>query len=417
MQKIKVGFIGLGKLGLPVALAIEDKGHKIMGYDIDERVKEYIRSRKIPYKEVHANRLLKKTKIELGSVRDVIAFSDIVFVPIQTPHHPMYEGITRIPKKRADFNYSYLTNGVKNIAQTAKQLKKHTTLVIISTVLPGTIEREIKPLTNKYVHLVYEPLFIAMGTTINDFFHPEFVLMGVEEEQPAKQLEKFYKTIHNKPVFRTDIKTAELIKVAYNTFIGLKIVFINTMMEICHKTGADVDSVSNAMSLATERLISSKYLRAGMGDGGGCHPRDNIALSWLAQKLNLSHDIFNNLMLARENHTEWLADLIKDARKKYKLPVIILGKSFKSETNLVIGSPAILLANILKEKKIPFSHYEPLLGETIATDKKQAIYFLGTKHDAFKNYKFAKGSLVIDPFGYIADQAEVTIMRIGRQKK
>jgi UDPglucose 6-dehydrogenase len=189
------------------------------------------------------------------------------------------------------------------------------------------------------------------------------------------------------------------------------------MMEICHKTGADVDSVSDAMSLATDRLISSKYLRGGMGDGGGCHPRDNIALSWLAQKLNLSHDIFNNLMLARENQTGWFADLIEDARKKYKLPIIILGKSFKSETNLTIGSPAILLANILRERKIPFSHYEPHLGETIATNKKRAIYFLGTKHDVFKNYKFAKGSLIFDPFGYVVNQSKITIISIGRQKK
>lgn len=416
MQKFKIGFIGLGKLGLPVALAIENKGHKIMGYDIDKKIIEYIKSQKIPYKEIHANRLLKKTKIKLGSISDVISFADIVFVTIQTPHHPMYEGITRIPKKRVDFNYTYLIKGVKDIAQAAKHLKKHTTLVIVSTVLPGTIEREIKPLLNEYIHLVYEPLFIAMGTTINDFLNPEFVLMGVEEDQPAKQLEEFYKTIHTKPVFHTDIKTAELIKVAYNTFIGLKIVFINTMMEICHKIGADIDSVSSAMSIATNRLISPKYLQGGMGDGGGCHPRDNIALSWLARKLHLSHDIFNDLMLARENQTEWLTDLIQDVQRKHKLPIIILGKSFKPETNLVIGSPAILLANILKEKKIPFSHYDPHLGEIISVYKRKAIYFLSTKHGIFKKYKFAKGSIVFDPFGYIADKPGVEIIHIGRQK-
>ena len=115
-----------------------------------------------------------------------------------------------------------------------KNKKKNKVVIIISTVLPGTISREIKPLLNKYVKLCYNPFFIAMGTTINDFLNPEIILFGVDDKHAAKKAEKFYKTINNSPFFKTSIENAELIKVCYNTFISTKIAFINTIMELCH---------------------------------------------------------------------------------------------------------------------------------------------------------------------------------------
>jgi len=335
---MKIGFIGLGKLGLPCALAIEHYGaHEVIGFDISRQVLENIRNRHIPYKEMGAQELLDKSNIRLRPLDDVVSFSEIVFVAIQTPHDPKFEGITRLPGERADFNYEFLKAGVKDIAESARRQKREIILVIISTVLPGTLEREIEPLLNEYIHLCYNPFFIASGTTINDFMKPEFSLLGCDEPEIAQEVKQFYSTLHDRPVLETDINTAELIKVAYNTFIGMKIVFINTMMEICHKTGADVDDVSDALSMATDRPISPKYMRGGMGDGGSCHLRDNIAMSWLARKLNLSHDFFEDIMQAREDQTEWLAELILKCKQQFSLPVVILGKAFKPETNLTVG--------------------------------------------------------------------------------
>ena len=132
-----------------------------------------------------------------------------------------------------------------------------------------------------------------MGTTMQDFMFPEFVLFGVDDPEAAATAEKFYKTIHKSPIFTTTIENAELIKVTYNTYISTKIGFINTVMEMCHHLpNTNVDDVTNGLKLASKRIISDAYLTGGMGDGGGCHPRDNIALSWLAQKLNLSTDWF-----------------------------------------------------------------------------------------------------------------------------
>jgi len=395
---MKIGFIGLGKLGLPCALAVNEKGHQVWGYDINPEVKLILDNKVIPYREKGADKLLQNHSINYGSVEDVVQNSDIIFVPIQTPHEYIYEGCTRIPEKRDDFNYEALKQGIKTLSDVIDNQGDSKIVVIISTVLPGTIEREIFPIieNNQKFLLGYNPYFIAMGTTIDDFLNPEFVLFGTNREEIVETIKQFYATIHDKPVYNTKIKNAELIKVSYNTFIGMKIVFSNTLMEMCHKVGANVDEVLGGLKLANNRIISTKYLSGGMGDGGGCHPRDNIAMSWLADKINLSHNFFEDIMEARENQTEFLANLILE----HEGPYYILGKTFKEETNLILGSPAILLGNILKEKNIEFVHYDPFVDSDKPNFEK-GTYFIATKHSEFKDFRFPNESTVIDVWRYL----------------
>ena len=408
---MNIGFIGLGKLGLPCALAVESKGHKVWGYDINPKVEDILRTKKLPYREIWAQDHLDKSEINFASVANVVSNSEVIFVPIQTPHDERFEGITRISDERVDFDYTFLKAGIKTLADEIQAQGEDKVVIIISTVLPGTIEREIMPLLNDKVKLCYNPFFIAMGTTMRDFLQPEFVLFGVDDEQAAEKAESFYRTLHDRPFYKTAIKNAELIKVAYNTFIGMKIAYANTMMEVCHKIGADVDAVTQAMSLATERLISGKYLSGGMGDGGGCHPRDNIAMSWLAKKLDLSYDFFESLMLGREDQTAWLADLIQE--HKGDLPVTILGKAFKEQTNLVVGSPSILLKNILEERGVEVSMYDPHVDGGEPNLEEAQVFFIGTKHTEFLDYSFPQGSIVLDPWRYMPDQEGVKTLRIG----
>jgi UDPglucose 6-dehydrogenase len=409
---MNIGFIGLGKLGLPCALAVESKGHKVWGYDINPAVETILSTKKLPYREIWAQDHLDNSEIKFSSVEEVVSNSEIIFVPIQTPHDERFEGTTRIAEDRVDFDYTYLKAGIKSLSEEIHKQGEEKVVIIISTVLPGTVERDIKPLLNDKVKLCYNPFFIAMGTTMRDFLNPEYVLFGVDNQDAADKAEAFYRTLHDRPFYRTEIKNAELIKVAYNTFIGMKIAYANTMMEICHKIGADVDEVTGAMSLATERLISGKYLSGGMGDGGGCHPRDNIAMSWLAKKLDLSYDFFESLMIGREQQTEWLADLIEE--HKGDLPVTILGKAFKEETNLVVGSPSILLRNILEERGMRPIMYDPYIDEGFPFNVYQPrLFFIGTKHSEFNSYEFPKGSVVLDPWRYMSDQEGVEVIRIG----
>ena len=410
---MKIGFVGLGKLGLPVALAVESKGHDVVGYDISDNVKNIIEAKKIPYKEIWAQDYLDKSNIKFETMKNVVEHSEIIFVPIQTPHDPLYEGITRIPDKRIDFDYSYLKSGMKKLSEEIEEQGKDKVVIIISTVLPGTIRQEIKPLLGKHTKICYNPFFIAMGTTMKDFLYPEFILFGVDDLDAANKAEKFYRSINNATFFKTTIENAELIKVSYNTFISTKIAFINTIMEMCHKLpNTNIDDVTNALMLGNKRLISGAYLRGGMGDGGGCHPRDNIALSWLAQKLDISNDFFDQIMMQREKQTDWLVSLIKQYQIKDR-KTYILGKSFKPETNIQTGSPSILLDNLLKESGINAIMYDPYVDSSKPIFE-QGVYFIGTQHEIFERFNFPKGSIIIDPFRIInKDLNDVKVIRIG----
>ena len=177
-------------------------------------------------------------------------------------------------------------------------------------------------------------------------------------------------------------------------------------MEMCHKLpGTNIDDVSNALQLGSKRLISNAYMRGGMGDGGGCHPRDNIALSWLAKKLDISNDFFDQIMMQREKQTDWFVKLILE-NKIDNCEIYILGKCFKPETNIVTGSPSILLENLIKEKKYDVFSWDPYIDSPFEDVKKRYnwddpntlhTFFIGTKHPEFTKFKFPINSIIIDP--------------------
>ena len=412
---MNIGFVGLGKLGLPCALAIDAVDeHSVKGYDPDERIQDYLNKGEIPYREEGTEELLKKHNISFTNLKEVIESSEIIFVPIQTPHDPLYDGVTRLPETRIDFDYSYLVEGLKQISKVLDDLQEERIVVVISTVLPGTIESQIKPILSKYVKLCYNPFFIAMGTTINDFLNPEFVLMGIDDKDAAEKLKLFYKTLHDKEVFECTLDEAELIKVSYNTFITMKICLANTVAEMSHKlNNINSDNVMDALKLANQRLISDKYLNGGMGDGGGCHPRDNIALSWLSQKVDLSYDWYENLMISREKHTEWLAELTIQKSIEKQMEIFILGKSFKKETNLTNGSPAYLLKNLIEEKNHKTKIYDPFIDNQVEEFNDPSVFFIATNHEVFKDINFPAGSVVIDPWRMIDEQERVELISIG----
>lgn len=401
----RIGFVGLGKLGLPVALAIESKGHDVIGYDINPEIANYIKNKQIPYKEKDLQPLLNVTEIDIVDLETVVLDSNIIFCPIQTPHKPEFEGSTRLPDERADFDYTYLIEAIENIIYIATNNKKKVCLAVISTCLPGTYQRLIEPILNEWVEYIYTPQFIAMGTVLEDYLHPEFNLIGSKDIQLADDLEKFYKTINEAPSVKTDITTAEGIKVSYNTWITAKTVIANLWGEIAHKTGMNFDDIHKAWSLSHKRLLSNRYINSGVGDGGGCHPRDNIALSYIAKQINLSHNIFEDLMLSREQHMEWIAD---EALKHGK-SITILGRAFKPETNIETGSPSILLANILLEKGATIQHIEDI-HEATSYDP---VVIIGTKHDRYSDYRFWPGTIVIDPFRYIIPNDDIKVISIG----
>lgn len=408
-----IGFIGLGKLGLPTALAVESCGHSVYGCDPSPEVAETIKKRRISYKEADAQELLERSRLVFTDMAGVVRHAYLIFVTIQTPHDPRYEGVTRLPEERRDFDYSYLEAGMRELSSEVERLGEERIIVIVSTVLPGTIRKRILPLCGPHSRVCYNPFFIAMGTAIKDFLDPEFVLFGVTDEVAAQEAERFYKTITNAPFFKTTIENAEIIKVLYNTFISTKLAFVNTAMELCHKIpGTNVDTVCEALKLGNRRLFAPSYFTGGMGDGGGCHPRDNIALSYLSRELGLSFDWFENIMLQRERQTEWFADLIQEHANGRE--ILLMGKSFKPESNILLGSPALLLRNILVERGKDVLIWDPYVDEgTSPPSGRPFCYFIATRHREFRNFPYEPGSVVIDPWRYVEVPPQVELIRIG----
>lgn len=415
-----VGMVGLGKLGLPLAVSIASRGFKVLGYDVNPNL---MKKRQYEWKELGPTlkddfqSYFDNADLTFLSLRDLLEQADIVFVVVQTPHGPEYEGVTRLPHTRADFDYTYLKEAVKNIAELRKDRQ---TIVVSSTVLPGTTRRELIPLVPD---LCYNPSFPAMGTCCSDFLHPEFILLGGDDCGKVGKVTSFYRDLlgdgnecelARTPIMTVSIESAELAKVTYNTFVTAKLTIINNMMEIAHKIpGCNCDEVSDILQLANRRICSPAYMRCGMADGGHCHPRDNIALSYLAEKLQLSCDLFDSMMHHREWQTEWLAHLfITYGKDKKKL---ILGKSYKPESNICGGSAAILLANLLKEKKVEFEHYDPYVDESpfiFKSDQPLAV-FIATRHKIFQDCVFPANSIILDPFRYLSPQEGVKIVPIG----
>ena len=408
-----IGFAGLGKLGLPIALAIESKGHSVVAYDPAEGPHEMLRTRRLAFREAGAAALLEQTRIEMLSMEEMVRRSEIIFVTIQTPHEPRFEGVTRLPDETRDFDYSALRAGVADLSAAIEATGLERIVVVVSTVLPGTIRREIKPLFGPHARLCDNPFFISMGDAIKDFLNPEFVLFGVDDDRSASVAEAFYRTIHGAPFRRTTLEEAEVIKVLYNTFISTKIAFANTAMEICHHVpGADVDVVLGVLRESRDRIISGKYFSAGMGDGGACHPRDNISLSHLSANLGLSFDWFRCVMEQRERQTEWLADLIEAHRAGRE--IVLLGRSFKPESNILTGSPALLLETILQERGLKVRSWDPHVDTgTPAPSGGPFCYFIGTRHPEFRDWPFERGSVVLDPWRYVTASEGVDLVPIG----
>ena len=346
-ENVNIGFIGLGKLGLPCAAAMSvETGKTVYGFDLNPNIQQYIDNRKTPYIEEQLEQYLSEAHFNIkDSIDSVLDNSDIVFVAVPTPHLERFEGNSPIPDDRANFDYSYLKDVVVKINNyLSKNTDKNLDIVIISTVLPGTIRSQILPLLTSIRdgdNRFYNPYFIAMGTTIHDFLNPEFVLIGRISEDSSR-LVSIYKTFLSCPIVEITLESAELTKVAYNTFIGMKIVFANTLAEITEKIGGHVDEVTDTLSLATNRIISNKYMKAGMGDGGGCHPRDQIAMSWLAKEIDLSFDIFEMIAKARDQQSMYFAKILKKAQDESGNEVIVLGNSYKKNIGITtIAGPKL----------------------------------------------------------------------------
>ena len=317
---MKVAFVGLGKLGFPCSQVCVEKGHDVTGYD---------------------------PVITKNNLHDAIFDREIVFVAVPTPHDPMYGG--EQPTSHLDPKDFDTTIVEDVLTQCNEIMNKDQLLVLISTVLPTTNDDKLKKLITN-TNYCYSPFFIAQGTVAWDFKNPEMYVIGVEDYTkyiPHKLID-FYKTIaeNNPRTERCNFKEAESIKVFYNTYITQKINFVNMIQDVSDKMGnTDSSLICRVLSQCNMRLISDAYMKPGLGDGGSCHPRDNIALSFLAKKLNMKYDMWNETMRIREKQAETLALKILNRGKR----IAFTSTGFKEGLENTDGSYILLIQHYIKE--------------------------------------------------------------------
>jgi UDPglucose 6-dehydrogenase len=404
-----VGFIGIGKLGLPCA-EVMAQHYDVTGYDIYPKT---------------SNKIKVSDTLE-GAVKD----KDIIFVAVQTPHDPAYSGsdpITDLPNK--DFNYAIVNQVLADINQ---YVTKDQLVVLISTVLPGTTRRELRRhITN--ARFIYNPYLIAMGSVAWDMVNPEMVIIGTEDGNltgDARLLQDFYKPLmENNPRYAIGTwDEAEAIKVFYNTFISAKIGLVNMIQDVAMKNGnINVDVVTEALADSNIRIISKKYMTAGMGDAGPCHPRDNIALRYLAEKLNLGYDIFDTIMSAREQQAKNIAEYLADLSRKTDMPVIIHGKAYKPDIDMTDGSYSLLIGYYLEQTKVKYFYVDPQTDDQVGDDtvgvillahNRQVTYgYTGQLPSQQLYFTPGPGSIIVDPWRkFVTKNPHYSVIHYGNTR-
>ena len=388
---MKIGFIGVGKLGKDAAEVMAEK-HEVIGYDVTEVSPENFEM--------------------VPTIKDVCQDRELIFIAVPTPHHPDYDGrypTSHLPNK--DFDYSIVNNVLDEVN---KYVNKDQLVVLISTVLPGTIRREfIDRIDN--ARFIYNPYLIAMGTVKWDMVNPEMIIIGTEDGSTtgdAKLLLEFYETFITEGT-RYEVGTwdeAEAIKIFYNTFISTKVALVNMIQDVAEKSGnMNVDVVTGALERSTYRILGKAYMKAGMGDGGGCHPRDNIALRYMAEELGLGYDLFDAIMEAREKQAKNMATRLVIESDKANLPIVILGEAYKPDVHYKDGSSSILVGHYCESygsaKKVTYDPIEPI----------KAVYLLGHmgKHH---DYDFPKGSVIVDPWRSFKTDKDIKVIHYGNTR-
>jgi len=408
---MKVAMIGLGKLGLPCAEVMAEH-YDVCGYDV---------STVDPTQTVAIK----------SSIAEAVAGCDLIFVAVPTPHDPAYGGSTPIadmPPK--NFDYSIVQQVLSDINP---HVTKDQLVVLISTVLPGTVRAHLQPLITN-ARFIYNPYLIAMGSVKWDMVNPECLIIGTEDGTrtgDAGLLIDFYKPImQNSPQINVGTwDEAEAIKIFYNTFISAKIGLVNMIQDVAEANGnINVDVVTDALKAATQRITGPRYLTAGMGDAGACHPRDNIALRWLANEYDLGYDLFHAFMSSRDSQAMNMAERLVQLAKDNSLPVVIHGRAYKPYVPYTIGSYSELVGHFVEQAGVALTYVDPLTGDTtvpktpavILMAHNASITYEGTGVDGSKQgwyFDPLPGSIIVDPWRTTSDITGMTVIHYGNPRK
>jgi UDPglucose 6-dehydrogenase len=411
-----ISVIGLGKLGSCFATSFAYRGFNVLGLEINEKIVNDINNHKSPFLEPGLQELIKKSKDKLKATtnpKEIFDFSDIFFVIVPTPS-----------KKDGSFSNEYIKKAIKPLVEELKNNKKFKIFTITSTVSPLSIQKEIIPFIeknsskkfNKDFTVIYNPTFIAIGDIIKGILEPDLVLIGENNKKAGDIIENIWKKVClNKPyIGRMSIVSAEITKIAINSYITTKISFANMLGNICEKIPeAEIDKITSAMG--ADKRIGKYYLKYGPAYGGPCFPRDNRAFSHFAKtQAKIDALIPISAHKINEFQTKFQKEKILKIIKENKINSLsILGLAYKTKTYVIEESASIKLINeLLEDKNLKITIYDPInlaieetkkvfgnklnYAKSLNEATKNKLIILMLPYEEFKKVKKLKNKIVVD---------------------
>jgi UDPglucose 6-dehydrogenase len=359
-KRTRYSIAGLGKLGASMAAAIAGRGFEVVGIDINREVVEAVNAGLAPVSEtglasaIEVNRTRLRATLQHG---EAIPDTNVTFVVVPTPSDST--GL---------FSLQYASYAFREIGRALARKNDYHLVVLTSTVTPGSTRQvllpELESVSGKKCGrdfgLCYSPEFIALGSVIHDFLNPDFTLVGQFDERSGTFLEKCYSQIieNGAPCKRMSLENAELAKLAVNTFVTTKIAYANMLAELCELIpDGDIDVVSDA--IGADSRIGRRYLTGGLGYGGPCFPRDNVALSAYARRGGVGADLAVTTDLMNRSPVRWLVERVR-AVAPPNSTVAILGLAYKPHSHVVERSQGIEAALAVASFGLRVVCYDPL---------------------------------------------------------
>ena len=398
---MNISIIGCGYVGLVTGVCLASIGHRVLCVDSDQEKIKKLKANHVPIYEPGLDALMreamKKKRLSFcGSVREATKKTDVIFIAVGTPS-----------KKNGEADLTYVENVAQQIAVNMTSYK----LIVEKSTVPAEtgkrIERTIRlnlPKRSKTIpfDVASNPEFLREGSAISDFMKPDRVVIGVESERAEKILREIYQPL-NPHIVVTNINSAEIIKHASNSFLATKISFANALAQICDRVGADVLKVAEGMGY--DKRIGKSFLRAGIGYGGSCFPKDVDAFIRLSERSGYRFNLLKEVRQVNEDQKELFVRLIEDKLWILKDKVIgVLGLAFKPDTDDMRNAPSLDIIAALQKEGAKVKAYDPqAMGQARGMLKKVTFckdpytlakgcdcLLLLTEWDEFKKLNFKK---------------------------
>jgi len=380
---INISMIGTGYVGLVSGACLAEMGNRVVCVDNNIEKIKMLKKGKMPIYEEGLEELVKKNVKEkrlffANSIKEGMHHNghraEAVFIAVGTP-----------PREDGSADLSAIEKVSQEIAL---NMSDYTVIVEKSTVPVETclwIERTVKRFNKKNIpfDVCSNPEFLREGVAINDFLKPDRIVLGVPSKKAEFVLRKIYSSLNKYPILVTDVKSAELIKHASNSFLSTKISFINAVANICERTGANVEDVAKGMGL--DKRIGPSFLKAGIGFGGFCFPKDLEAFYWLSHQKGYDFHLLKAVKDINEEQKKWMVNKVIDELWNLEGKTIaLLGLAFKPLTDDMRFAPSIDIANSFLSKGARIKAYDPVAMPNAKKIMKN-IYFARDPYDCIKD--------------------------------